>query len=88
MRLNCGFVYNLSDGVASLAACPLGLCSLPGGVTLRLSLYGRCDRRLLSFPRWVGHSFIIHHVVVHNHPPPVCGIKRLAINDALLLVES
>lgn len=83
MRLNCGFVYKLTAGVASLGT----LGSLPGGV-LRLSLYCRCDRRLLPFPRWVGYSFIIHYPVVHNHPPSVCGIKRLAINEALLLVDS
>lgn len=85
MRLNCGFVYDLLGGVASLVACPLGRCSLPGGVILCLSLYCRCDRRLLSFSQWDGHRFTIHQVVVQSLPPPVCGIKLLAINDALLL---
>lgn len=78
----------LSDGVASVVACPLGLGSRPGGVFLRLSLYCECDKRLLSIPSWAGHSFIIHHVVVHNRLPAVCGIKRLAITEALLLVEN
>lgn len=78
-----------------MSQCCLSCC-LPSGTNFlfleqsscvsawTVALPGGC----FPIPWWVGHSFLIHSVVVYNSAPADSGLKRLAINEVPLLVES